>query len=119
MSRVERIHRYSTKWWLPSCCFIVVLAIVTIGCQTEREEKINLPERDIKTVMEAHAAELMAIPGVTAVAIGELEDKTPCIKIYIIERSEFLDSKIPSSLEGYPVVVTVSGEITPMSGDSL
>lgn len=111
---IRHSMRYRPLIW----CFVLILAVVTIGCQTEREEKINLPERDIKTVMEAHASELMAIPGVTAVAIGELEDKTPCIKIYIIERSEFLDSRIPSSLEGHPVVVTVSGEITPMSGGS-
>lgn len=95
----------------------MIFAIVAIGCQTESEDRISLQERDIKTVMEAHVDELMAIPGVTAVAIGELEDKTPCIKVYVIGKTEELDDRIPSSLEGHPVVVTVSGEITPMSGD--
>lgn len=104
-------------WRIPGCCLLVILTLATTGCQRESKEKINLPERDIKTVMEAHATELMAIPGVTAVAIGELEDKTPCIKVYVIDRSEELVNKIPSSLEGHPVVVSVSGEITPMSDD--
>lgn len=119
MSGVEHIHRYSMRLWLPGWRFIMILALATSGCQKESEEKISLPQRDIKTVMETHVDELMAIPGVTAVAIGELEDKTPCIKVYVIDRTEELDNKIPSSLEGHPVVVTVSGEITPMSGDSL
>ncbi len=118
MRRVGIYIRYSEMLRPPSWCLVIMFAVFTIGCQTEREEKINLPERDIKTVMEAHASELMAIPGVTAVAIGELEDKTPCIKVYVIARSEELNNKIPSNLEGHPVVVTVSGEIKPMSGGS-
>lgn len=115
MSGVEHIHRYSMRLWLPGWRFIMILALATSGCQKESEEKISLPQRDIKTVMETHVDELMAIPGVTAVAIGELEDKTPCIKVYVINEA---DSKIPSNIEGHPVVVTVSGEITPMSGES-
>ena len=43
----------------------MIFAIVAIGCQTESEDTISLQERDIKTVMEAHVDELMAIPGVT------------------------------------------------------
>ena len=73
-----------------------------------------MPNRDIKTVMEAHVEELMAIPGVVGVAIGELEDRTPCIQVLVIEQTEELSRRIPKSLEGHPVVIMVSGEIRPM-----
>lgn len=72
---------------------------------------------DIKTVMEAHSAELMNIPGVVAVAISELEDKTPCIKIYVLEKTEEISEKIPEKIEGHPVLIEISDEIKPMSGD--
>ena len=119
MKRVENMNRIPAKYWTLFYTLMLTFAIATISCQTESEDKIQLPEQDIKTVMEAHAARLMAISGVTAVAIGELQDKTPCIKIYILDESEEIKNSIPSSLDGHPVVITVSGQIKPMSGDSL
>ncbi|MEW5875730.1 MAG: hypothetical protein AB1752_11200 [Candidatus Zixiibacteriota bacterium] len=74
-------------------------------------------KRDINAVMESHAAELMAIPGVTGVAIGELEDKTPCVLVLVLEDSGEITAKIPRTLEGHPVRILVSGEIKPMDGD--
>lgn len=76
-----------------------------------------MPTQDIKTVMEAHVDELMATEGVTAVAIGELDDGTPCIMVYIVKESDELMARIPGKLDGHPVVVEVSGVIRPMSGD--
>ena len=73
--------------------------------------------RDIKTVMEAHAGELMAIPGVTGVAIGELEDRTPCILVLVAESTDEIVRGIPDILEGLPVRLLESGEIKPMRGD--
>lgn len=75
-----------------------------------------MPTQDIKTVMEAHADELMAIDGVTAVAIGELDDGTPCIKVYVVRKTDELTTQIPKALEGHPVVVEESGVIRPMPG---
>ena len=85
------------------------------GCRPGGENTV--PNKDIKSVMEAHAPELMSIPGVTAVAIGELEDGTPCIKVYVVEKSEELSKKIPARLEGHPVVIEESGEFEPMDTD--
>ncbi|MBN1503923.1 MAG: hypothetical protein JW952_02545 [Candidatus Eisenbacteria bacterium] len=75
-----------------------------------------MPTRDVKSVMEAHVQELMAIDGVTAVAIGELDDGTPCITVYVVEKTDELSDRIPKTLEGHPVVVEESGVIRPMSG---
>ena len=74
--------------------------------------------RDINRVMEAHADELMAIDGVTAVAVGVLDDGTPCIQVYIVRNTDELARRIPKTLDGHPVLVEVSGIIRPMSGET-
>lgn len=73
-----------------------------------------MPNRDIKTVQEAHAGTLMSIPGIVGVAIGELEDRTPCIQVLVVEETDDLARRIPKVLEGHPVVIMVTGEIKPM-----
>jgi hypothetical protein len=71
--------------------------------------------RDINKVMESHTEELMSIPGVVGVYIGELTDGRPCIKVMVVKIAPELESKLPSMLEGYPVVIVESGEIHPLS----
>ena len=93
---------------------LVLLPTFTLNCRTGGDDTV--PTRDIKTVMEAHAAEIMSIAGVAAVAIGELPDGTPCIKVYVVEKSEAIVKKIPDRLEGHPIVIEESGEIKPMQG---
>ena|SRR3990172_11870483 len=99
--------------------FLVVIAflICVCACQKESDQKELVPQSDINTVMEAHTAELMAIPGVVGVAIGETEDKKPCILVLIIEEKDEIINKIPKELEGYPISLLVSGEIKPLTGN--
>ena len=75
-----------------------------------------MPKRDINAVMESHVNELMAIRGVTGVAIGALDDGTPCILVLVLKESEELTRQIPRKLEGHPVRIFESGEIKPMDG---
>ena len=90
------------------------------GCGTDENNKGKseiMPEKDIKLVMESHVDELMAIPGVAGVAIGALEDGSPCIIVLVAEDTPELRGKIPSELEAYPVVVDVTGEIRALSDE--
>ncbi len=73
--------------------------------------------RDIKTVMEDHAGELMGIPGVTGVALGETEDGRPCILVLVLTMAEETAGAVPTSLEEYPVRLLESGKIRPMGTD--
>ena len=75
-----------------------------------------MPQRDITTVMNAHVSELMAVPGVTGVAVGALDNGTPCILVLVLKKSDEMAAKIPKSIEGYPVKILESGEIRPMDG---
>jgi hypothetical protein len=71
--------------------------------------------RDIKGVLRQHDNELMAIPGVVGVAVGLREDeKTLCLKVLVIMKTEAIEKKIPKSIEGYQVVVEGTGVIRPM-----
>ena len=77
-----------------------------------------MPTQDINTVVEARAGELMAIEGVTAVAVGALDDGTPCITVYVVRKTDDLLRRIPKTLGGHPVIVEESGVIRPMSKDA-
>lgn len=73
------------------------------------------PKRDINDVLRAHDKELLAVPGVVGVFVGLLEDgKTPCLKVMLAQKSPEVERAIPKMLEGYPVVVEVTGEIRPL-----
>lgn len=69
----------------------------------------------VTAVLQAHDQELMAIPGVVGVAVSLLEDgKTPCLKILVEKRTPELMQKLPTSLDGHPVVVEESGILRPL-----
>ena len=67
--------------------------------------------RDINAVLRAHDRELLAINGVVGVYVGALDDgKTPCLKVMVVSKTAELERAIPKTLEGYPIVIEVTGE---------
>lgn len=73
-----------------------------------------MQRREIDAVMNDHAGELMAVPGVTGVAVGALDDGTPCILVLVAETADALRRRVPGTLEGHPVKIVASGRIEPM-----
>jgi len=70
---------------------------------------------DINAVLRAHDKELLAIPGVVGVYVGLLEDgKTPCLKVMLAQKTVEAERAIPKTIEGFPVVIEVTGEIKPL-----
>lgn len=101
-------------------CTAAVLALILAAtgcCGRPNSRGDAMPKRDINAVMEDHTSELMAIPGVAGVAIGALDDGTPCILVLVVKETDELDRKIPKTLEGHPVRIFESGEIKPMEGE--
>ena len=84
------------------------------GCKEADQRKSAVPVRDINTIKEAHVNQLMSLPGVAGVYVGELEDHTPCIVVAVLKKTPELDQKIPKSLEDHPVRIDETGEINPM-----
>ena len=71
--------------------------------------------RDINDVLRAHDQEILAIKGVAGVYVGLLDDgKTPCLKVMVAARSAEIEKAIPKSIEGFPVIIEVTGEIKPL-----
>ena len=78
-------------------------AVVTQSAQEGTEVQVSIEEAQTEL-----AEELMTDPAVTIVAIGEC-DGQPCIRVWVAERSEELDAKIPSAFKGHRVETSVSG----------
>jgi hypothetical protein len=68
--------------------------------------------RSIDEVLAAHTDSLMALPGVVGTAIA-LCDGERCIKVFLADSNPDTRSRIPPRLEGYRVVVEVTGTIRP------
>jgi hypothetical protein len=68
--------------------------------------------RSIDQVLAAHTDSLMALPGVVGTAIG-LCDGERCIKVLLADSNPDTKRRIPDRLEGYRVLVEVTGTIKP------
>lgn len=75
--------------------------------KTVKEEN-PMPKRSIEQVLNERADEWMAIPGIVGTAIGTFEGK-PCIKIFTCSKPQGLQTKIPSTIENYPVIIEETG----------
>ena len=101
-------------------CAIYLICLVgvafTTGCGEHMAQNNSpAPKRDINAVLRDHDKELLAIPGVVGVYVALLEDgKTPCLKVMLARKTAETERAIPRTLEGYPVVPEVTGEIRPL-----
>ena len=104
------------RWPWVSCVVGLAIFLLAAGCQKNMaEENSPSPKRDINAVLRDHDKELLAIPGVVGVYIAVLEDgKTPCLKVMLARKTPESERDLPKSIEGYPVVAEVTGEIKPL-----
>jgi hypothetical protein len=65
----------------------------------------------IADVLAAHQQELLALPGVVGIGVGQCRG-VPCIVVMAAVASPELSRRLPSSLEGHPVELRVTGPIT-------
>jgi hypothetical protein len=68
--------------------------------------------RSINEVLAAHSDSLMALPSVVGTAVGLCEGER-CIKVLLADSNPDTQRRIPARLEGYRVVVEVTGTIKP------
>lgn len=101
--------------WVNCVVALVMFALAT-GCQKNMaQDHSPSAKRDINAVLRDHDQKLLAIPGVVGVYVAVLEDgKTPCLKVMLARKTPEADRDVPKTIEGYPVVSEVTGEIRPL-----
>jgi hypothetical protein len=68
------------------------------------------PSSGISNALRQHRQALLSRPGVTGVAIGKSPIGDPAIVVYLLDKSN--RAGLPRTLDGFPVVVQVTGPIT-------
>jgi hypothetical protein len=71
--------------------------------------KAQMTQKTIEQVQADHTEAWMKIPGVVGTAIGECDGK-PCLKILAASLTPEIKGQIPKIVDGYAVVVEVTGE---------
>jgi len=90
--------------------FLLVLGAA--GCRTRPAgDSMATPPRPLVEVLADHTPELMAIPGVVGTAESRTKDGRPCILVMLASDTPELRAKLPRELEGWPVIVELTGEI--------
>ena len=98
----------------------LVLLIFAVGCNNaaEKENPVpaseSTPSRSINEVMNENVDRIMALDEVVMVAIGEMDNGTPCIQVYVKYKSDILAEEIGVEIDGHPVVYIISDEIRAM-----
>ena len=87
----------------------VLLSSVLVACG---RRMAVVPTRSIDEVLATHADSLMTLPGVVGTAIGLCEGER-CIKVFLADSNAATKRRIPDRLEGYRVLVEVTGTIKP------
>jgi hypothetical protein len=75
-----------------------------------------MQDNPIEEVLKHHTGSLMKIPGVVGTGQGLCEDQ-PCIKIFVATLTPELQAKIPTRLDGYPVVIENTGTFKSLPED--
>jgi hypothetical protein len=102
---------------------VFLLALGSAGClappggepgetlqPTDTQDAMPAPARPLAAVLADHTPELMAMPGVVGTAESQTKDGRPCILVMLSKSTPELRAKLPRQLEGWPVVVEVTGE---------
>jgi len=72
--------------------------------------EIEVSGKNIETILRNHKDTLMAINGVVGIGQG-LCDGNPCIKVFVAEKTQELEKKIPGELDGYKVKIEETGPV--------
>jgi len=93
---------------------LVVLAVssIVVCHQNMAQSTSPRPNRDINVVLAAHDKELLAIADVVGVYAGTMQDsETLFLRVMLARKNPESVRKIPRMIDGYPVVIQVTGAI--------
>lgn len=97
---------------LPKILMVILMLFCSIGCVQQtgdlQKGKKKMDVKTIEQVLKENTDRWMSINGVVGTALGECKGK-PCIKVLVDKKTSELIEKIPSTIEGYPVVIEETG----------
>ena len=108
-----------SRWFIISLSlFIIAVIFASDGCIKRRdmERERQMRGRSIEQVFDSHRDRLLSIPGVVGAGIAKTDDM-PAIMVMVLKRTTELETMIPEELDGYPVIIEVTGEFK--ANDSL
>jgi hypothetical protein len=76
------------------------------------KERVETPAMTIKEALMEYTEKLMSLPGVVGTAQG-LCDGNPCIKVYVVNKTQQLEKQIHRILKGYSYQVRETGKFRP------
>lgn len=83
------------------------------------EDRLPAAQRDINAVLREHEKEWLAIKDVVGVYVGlEKDGRAPCLHVMLARDSSEARQAIPSQIQGYKVLIEVTGEIRPLPSES-
>mgnify|MGYP000288859233 FL=1 len=93
--------------------FFLWFAATMVSCSGEQaeigQEDPSMPNKRLEEILQEYTDSLMTMSGVVGTAQG-LCDGEPCIRVFVIKKSDELMGQIPPMIEGYPVDVQETGE---------
>ena len=73
-------------------------------------KEITVTEEMALNVLNNYTSELMQLPGVVAVGLGECAG-APCIRVLSENQDSELTQQLPKEINGIPITLEVSGQI--------
>jgi hypothetical protein len=96
---------------------MVIVLFILSACQSEIDNTTptpaQQPEARMIEVLRRHEDQLLAVPGVVGVGIGQSTSTGAfVINVMVDKKTPELEKKVPDTLEGYAVELITTGEIT-------
>ncbi len=94
--------------------FFLTITFIFVQCNSQVKEKNRMQKKPIEQVLKDNQNMLLSIPGVQGFYQGKSERGEDRIVIMVDSLSEKNKSKLPDSLDGYPVIIEEGGKIKPL-----
>jgi hypothetical protein len=87
----------------------ILLAAFWVGALCACEEKVMTD--DIYNVKRQNEAQLMSLPGVVSVGIGQDPNGQPAIVVGLAAAAPATERRVPDHISGFPVIIQTVGTI--------
>ena len=92
---------------------LLIFAVVTKGYKSSinaSEQQDTMPSKNIEDALKKGTHLAKALPEVIGIGQSICETE-PCIKFFLITKTQDLEKKIPREIDGFKVVIEVTGRV--------